>query len=157
MAALGQYLLRLTAAALICGLLTALFGKKGAFGGVIQLLAGLFLTLNLLGPWVQLRLEDWSGLAQDFWASGETVGQAGENAAREAMAERITQEVQSYILDKAQSLKAEVAVEVILDDSAIPAPKSVRLQGVVSPYAKKVLSDFMERELGIPPEEQLWI
>ena len=149
-------MLRLTAAALICGMVTALFGKKGTIGGVIQLLAGIFLTLNIVSPWVQIRLDGWSELLQDFSVSANALGQAGESAAREAMAQRITEETKAYILDKAQALNATLTVEVILDDSQFPAPCGVRIGGKVSPYAKGVLRDFMERELGIPPEEQLW-
>ena len=156
MEAMGEYLLRLTTAALICGMITAFFGKKGTFGGVIQLLAGIFLTLNLVSPWVQLRLDGWTDLLQDFSVSADTLGQAGENAAREAMAKRITEQTKAYILDKAQALEAALTVEVILDDSEIPAPYGVRISGKVSPYAKRVLSDFMESELGISREEQLW-
>ena len=156
MEAMGEYLLRLTTAALICGMITAFFGKKGTFGGVIQLLAGIFLTLNLVSPWVQLRLDGWTDLLKDFSVSADTLGQAGENAAREAMAKRITEQTKAYILDKAQALEAALTVEVILDDSEIPAPYGVRISGKVSPYAKRVLSDFMESELGISREEQLW-
>ena len=150
------YLLRLTTAALVCGVVTAFFGKKGTFGGVIQLLAGLFLTLNILSPWIQLRLDGWTDLLQNFSVSADTLGQSGENAAREAMAKRITAETEAYILDKARALQVSLTVDVILDDSGIPAPCGVRISGQVSPYAKGVLSDFMEKELGIPRKEQLW-
>lgn len=156
MGAVGAYLLRLTGAALICGVVTAFFGKKGTFGGVIQLLTGIFLTLNMVSPWVQLRLGGWTDLLQDFSVSADTLGQSGEKAAREAMAQRISEQTKAYILDKAQALEASLTVEVILDDSGIPAPCGVRISGKVSPYAKGVLSDYMEKELGIPREEQLW-
>ena len=84
------------------------------------------------------------------------MGRSGENAAREAMAERISQQTKAYILDKAQALEASLTVEVILDDAGIPTPCGVRISGKVSPYAKGVLSDYMEKELGIPREEQRW-
>ncbi len=153
---IGQYLLKLTAAALICGMITAFFGKKGTFGAVIQLLAGMFLTLSILSPWVQLRLDELSGWTAGMSAGAEALGQTGQNTAREAMVKRITEKTAAYILDKASALDADLAVEVLLDDSAIPVPCGVRIQGNVSPYAKKVLSNLLETELGIAPEEQIW-
>ncbi len=150
------YLLRLTAAALVCGILTALCGKKGAVGGVIRLLTGVYLTLNILAPWVQLRLDSLSELAFDWADSAQTVSQSGENTAREEMAACISENIQAYILDKARTLEAELTVEVQLSEDAIPVPCGVRIRGNISPYAKKVLSNMMETELGIPPEEQLW-
>ena len=59
-------------------------------------------------------------------------------------------------MDKARALQVSLTVDVILDDSGIPAPCGVRISGQVSPYAKGVLSDFMEKELGISRKEQLW-
>ncbi len=156
MQSIGTYLLRLTAAALICGIITAFFEKKGAFDGVMRLLAGIFLTLNILSPWVQLRLDGWMDWVDGFSVSADGLSQAGENAARDAMAKGISEKTQAYILDKAQSLGAQVQVEVILDDSAIPVPCGVRLTGNISPYAKQTLTHFLETELGISPEEQRW-
>ena len=156
MSAVGTYLLRLTAAALICGMITALFGKKGAVGGILQLLAGVFLTIHILSPLAQISLDGWQGLTGDISVKAEAAGNAGENEAREAMAKRIREQTEAYILDKAQTLQAELTVEVILDDSAIPVPCGVRIDGNISPYAKGVLKDFMEKDLGIPAEEQIW-
>jgi hypothetical protein len=47
-------------------------------------------------------------------------------------------------------------VEVELSDEEIPVPKTVSVTGKISPYAKKQLSEMMERELGIKVENQKW-
>lgn len=154
---IGQYLLRLTAAALVCGIVTGIFGNKGTFGGVIKLLAGVYLTLHIVSPWVQLRLAEWSDLSGNFSAAAGNICAQGQNTAREAMAQSISQRTQAYILDKARSLDVALTVEVFLDDATIPAPCGVRIEGAISPYAKKVLSQMMKDDLGIPPEEQIWI
>ena len=154
---IGQYLLRLTAAALVCGIATAFLGAKGAFGGVIKLLAGIYLTLHIVSPWVQLRLDVWADLSGNFTTAAGQFSAQGQNTAREAMAERITQQTQAYILDKARSLDAELTVDVFLGDGAIPVPIGVRLEGNISPYARKLLSQMLKDDLGIPAEEQIWI
>lgn len=154
---IGQYMLRLTAAALVCSIATVLAGKKGSLGAVIKLLAGVYLTLNIVSPWMQVRWLELTDLTEGFSAAANDVGLEGQNAAREAMAESITQKTSAYILDKAGSFGAELTVEVILDTSAIPVPCGVRISGSISPYGKRVLSSMIEEELGIPTEEQIWI
>ena len=77
--------------------------------------------------------------------------------AKDAAGEIIKARTQAYILDKARSLDVALTVEVFLDDATIPAPCGVRIEGAISPYAKKVLSQMMKDDLGIPPEEQIWI
>ena len=154
---IGQYLLQLTAAALVCSVVLSFFGKKGTFGAVIKLLAGIYLTLNIVSPWVQIRLDELSDFADGFSIAADAIGADGQNAARDAMTESITQNVSAYILDKAKSLDAELTVEVILDDGDIPAPCGVRISGNISPYGKQVLSNMIEENLGIPLEDQIWI
>jgi hypothetical protein len=58
-------------------------------------------------------------------------------------------------LDKAESLGAELTVEVMLDDSQIPIPTKVRIRGNISPYNREKLSSIIERDLGIPTEAQI--
>jgi len=154
---IGHYLLQLTAAAFLCSIAMSFFGKKSTFGAVIHLLAGVFLTLSILSPWVRLRLDELDDLTSGISASADAVGKAGQNAAREAMAESIRRNTCAYILDKAGSLDAQLTVEVYLDDSDIPIPYRVQISGNVSPYAKRVLSSLIAQDLGIGVEEQIWI
>lgn len=153
---IGQYLLRLTAAALVCGMVTAFFGSKGSFSAVIKLLAGIYLMLNIVSPWVQIRIEELTDLVGGYSADADALGKEGESAARDAMVESISQKTSAYILDKARSLDAELTVEVFLDDSTIPIPSGVHISGNISPYGKQLLSSFISQDLGIPLEEQKW-
>jgi len=151
-----EYLLRLAAAALICGVATTIIGKKSTLGAVVRLLAGIYLTLSIVSPWLSFRLnnlEDWS---RQLNSEGERISNSGQEAAKEAIAESIIQRTETYILDKANSLGAVLTVEVILDNGTIPAPCQVRLSGNISPYAKQSLCIAMEQELGIPSEAQIW-
>ena len=59
-------------------------------------------------------------------------------------------------MDKAESLGAELTVEVTLSDDELMVPCAVKLSGAISPYAKKVLSDTIAKDLGIQVEEQIW-
>ena len=153
---IGQYVIRLTSAALICGAVMSIADKKGAIGVAIKLLAGMFMTFAMISPWVQFRLNDLESFLDDVQIRADRLTGTAENATREEMAKRITDSTAAYILEKAQSLGAEITVEIILDESDIPAPCSVRLNGSVSPYGKQKLSSIIENDLGIPPEEQIW-
>lgn len=153
---ISKYLLSLVAAALVCGIATSLLGQKGALGSAVKLLAGIYMTLAIIAPWGQLRLEEFSQWRDQVTADGERLTASGQNEARDAMAESIIANTQSYILDKAEALGVDVTVEVMLDDSPIPVPQQVRIRGNISPYNREKLGSIIERDLGIPTEAQLW-
>ncbi len=156
MGAIGEYLVGVTAAALLCSLVGKLgFGKLN--GGILKLLCGAFMALAVLAPWRSLRLELPSELLSDFQTMGDQAAEEGENSAREAMAEIISQQTRAYILDKAASLDMDLTVEVTLSDDEIPAPVGVTLRGSASPYGKDVLRDYIQDQLGIKKEAQIWI
>ena len=153
---MGKYLLSIITAALLCGIATSLLGNQGALGTAVKLLAGIYMTLSIIAPWGQLRLGELSDLKDQLTSDAERVTLSGQNTAREAMAESIINSTRTYILDKAESLGAELTVEVMLDDSQIPIPNKVRIRGNISPYNREKLSSIIERDLGIPTEAQIW-
>ena len=65
----------------------------------------------------------------------------------------IKQKTETYILDKANALGAEITVQVVLEDYI---PAGVTIMGDVSPFVKSNLSASITQELNIPPEEQIW-
>ena len=153
---MGKYLISIITAALICGIATSVLGSKGALGAAVKFLAGIYMTLSIVAPWGQLRLGELSDLKDQLTSDAERVTLSGQNTAREAMAESIINSTRTYILDKAESLGAELTVEVMLDDSQIPIPNKVRIRGNISPYNREKLSSIIERDLGIPTEAQIW-
>ena len=154
---IGKYLLSIVGAALLCGIATNLLGDKGALGAAVKLLAGIYMTLTVIAPWGQFSLDEVTDLKEQITADGEQITLSGQNAARDAMAESIIASTRTYILDKAESLGAELTVEVMLDDSQIPVPNGVRIRGNISPYNREKLSSIIETDLGIPTEAQIWM
>ena len=153
---MGKYLISIITAAQICGTATSVLGSKGSLGAAVKFLAGSSMTLSIIAPWGQLRLGELSDLKDKLTSDAERVTLSGQNTAREAMAESIINSTRTYILDKAESLGAELTVEVMLDDSQIPIPNKVRIRGNISPYNREKLSSIIERDLGIPTEAQIW-
>ena len=152
-----QYLLTVIAAALLCGVINGIIGKKSAYGAVVKLVTGLFLAVTVISPWVKFKITDFSSYIEGISADAQSVAASGELMAQDELASIIKTQTQTYILDKATSLKLDVEVEVTLCDSDPPLPCAVTLRGAASPYAKEMLCQYIANDLGIPEEDQLWM
>ena len=88
MEGLRQYVISVTTAAIVCGMLTAVL-KKGTMQSLVKLLCGFFLAFTFLNPIGKLELkalpENW---ALDYQAASDTA-QEGERYARNSLAEII--------------------------------------------------------------------
>ena len=73
--------------------------------------------------------------------------------AESAMDAIIISQSESYILDKAAAMGADLEVEVLLDEHV---PKSVRLRGAISPGAKASLNAWIQENFSISPEDLQW-
>ena len=157
MDSLGKYLLGILAGALICGIAMELVGKKCAHAPLIRLICGVFMILCVVSPLLDIRIGPLSDLTGQIQQEAEAVTQDGKNMAQDYYRSVITQRTQAYILDKAISLGADIEAEIELKEDETSVPKSVTIRGRISPYAKGLLSKWMENELGIATEEQTWI
>ena len=156
MGELGAYLVSVTAAALVCGFAKTMI-PEGLLGAALKLVTGIMMVLAVAGPWINFRLPNLDRWSQGFYQEAEDAASAGAASAMEALREGISRQTQTYIQDKAKALGAELTVEVILTEGSIPAPKGVVLRGRISPYGRSVLSEYLQKELGIEMEEQTWI
>lgn len=114
------------------------------------------MALTVVGPLVNVKLGDLEDLTLDFRVDAQALTAEGENSAREAMAQIISEQTAAYILDKAESLGASISVTVSLSDDPYPVPTAVQLEGSVSPYARKELNGYISENLGIEAEEIEW-
>ena len=146
------YILSITAAAMVCAIVSRLTGKNGT-GAIIKVLSGLFLTLTVLKPLVQLEINRLSVITESFSEQAEQAVAYGEFASKKMLDAIIAEELRAYILDKAKSFGSEPEVEIELTDGI---PSRIRLSGNISPYSKSQLSQWLCKELGIPLEAQIW-
>ncbi len=151
-----EYLLCVTVAALCCGIIISITGSKGMTGTTIKFLTGIFMAIVVVSPLAGLRLDALGGFLDDVHLEADQAAAFGEDAAFDAYADIIKENVTAYILDKAGSSGAALRVEVTLDDSVPPIPCSVKIQGRIAPYEKSLLSDAIEKDLGIKAEDQKW-
>ena len=152
MEAIKSYLLAVTAAALICGIVGNLAGK-GNISKIVKLLCGIFMAATVIKPLVDIRLDNIYIFTHSLTVSSDFAVSQGEKFAAEEMARIIKQKTEAYILDKAKSHGAEISVEIALNNCV---PISVTIVGEVSPFVRSSLSTSIAQELNIPPEEQIW-
>ena len=152
-----QYLLSILSAGLVCSVIMGMTEGKGTTATLAKLMAGLFLTLTVLHPISEIRFGDISDLTGPYTNAAHEAAERGSLLAQETMAQSIKTKTEAYILDKAKALNTLLEVEVTLTGDDVPCPKTVRLVGNISPYAKAQLQKIIAEDIGIAKENQLWI
>ncbi len=155
MGAVREYLLSITAAVLVCSTLKFLLGEKSATGKRMKLICGLFLAATVFSPLITFRFDEMVDL-DELGIDENSYVEEGKQMAQDAMKDIIKSQLEAYIFHEAESVSADLKVEVFLQNGNSYLPGKVVLTGAVSPYQKKVLSEYMETTLGIPRENQVW-
>lgn len=152
-----SYLLRLTAASLICGIAVSLVKKKGIPGTTVKMISGLFMAMTVLAPLVRVSTAGFDSFLPDIRYHTQSAVADGKNAAQEAWIQGIKASAETYILNKAEVYEAKLEVSVNVEGSDPPSLSGVQLRGSVSPYAKRMIMAAISMELGISEEDQQWI
>lgn len=151
-----SYILSIVVAAIVCAIVRGLLDEKTTAGQMGRLLCGIFMAITMIAPISNISFENISGYFRDLTLEANQYAQSGKIAASDSMKSIIMSQTEAYILDKADSLGLKVSVEVELGDQENMIPNSVLITGKISPYAKEVLSEYIEDTLGIAKENQKW-
>ena len=154
MTEIKEYLLGITAAAILCSILVRLVGNKGTAPGIIRLLCGLFMTATVLSPLIKLELTRYTAYADGISEQASQIAQDGKQMALEEIEAIIISRTESYILEKASALGVNLEIQLFLSNQI---PARVYLRGAASPGAKALLTAWIAENLGIPTEAQEWI
>ena len=150
---LKLWVLSLAAAALLLGLADALVGQRG-MKRVLRLAGGILLIVVLLGPLGQAGSLDLDGALADY--SGAVARREAElrEEQEEALSAVIETDLCEYIWDKARELGLDVTVSVAtrMGSGGVPIPDRVRIGGAYD----ETLSQWLQEELGLAPEQQIW-
>ncbi len=156
MEAVRQWLLSVTAAALVLALVEALAPEGGA-KRVCRLAGGLALVLAAAGPVAGLL---------DGGAAGQAVQSWREEAGRyERELEEgrdlfyltiIEEETAAYIVDKTKEFGLDCEAEVTYgyDEDGVPCPWEVTARGAWTQEQRERLERLLEEELGVPAQRQ---
>ena len=153
MAVLRTWLFGLTAVSLLLALAEALVSQEG-IRRVLRLAGGVLMIVVLLQPVVQIDLEDLSLSLEAYQQEVETLTEEYAQQQETQLSAGIEAELASYIWDKAQALGLNCQVSVTVETGAdgVPAPRSVDITGEYS----EALSEIIEKDLGVPREQQNW-
>lgn len=154
MRALGEYIVSVTSAAFVCAVVGSLM-PKGAAKEILRLVGGLFLVFAVIRPVTDLKLPDLVQMGEAYRHEADSAVAEGESLAEEAIRVRIKQDVEAYILDKAQTLGLELTAEVLLDAAGY-LPVSVKIVGYAAPEPKQQMLQYLTLDLGIQEENIQW-
>lgn len=151
-----QYSLCLICAALICGILQGMVKGK-SFEKQVRFLCGLFFTLTVVQPLVNLELAALPEVKLPVFQQAQAACDAANQITAEQLAEVIRQETAAYIWNKAEAMHTRLQVTVELNSETPPVPWSVTIVGQVGAPERRQLEQMIASELNIPKERQRWI
>ena len=126
-------------------------------GAVLKMVTGLVMAAVILGPLGKHWDLDLNRRFQELDQQVSAAVAKGEELSQNALRQRIKQETEAYILDKAARLGLTLEVRVDLSDDDLPVPVGVTLRGAVSPAARAELEAMIRQDLGIGKEGQVWV
>ena len=155
MAAIGTYIVSISATALICGILCSIL-KDSAAAKSMRMVCNLILMLAVLRPIVNLQRSTLSAIPFPDFPEGYSWIEEAEQSSRNAWADIIKEQTEAYILDKAAAMGAAIHVAVSISGDKPPIPVGVKISGAVSPYLKLRLEEMIQEDLNISKENQVW-
>lgn len=158
MGAARLWLLSILSVSLVCALADALM-PPGAVRRVGRMVCGLVLMSAILSPLVDLDLEGGSQWLEDYLAAVDQRETELAEQVDEGRKAIIAERYEAYILDKAAQLglSCTVEVECRTEEDGVCLPERVRITGALSAQEKAQLAELLEEELGVAPEEQIYI
>ncbi len=151
-----QYLISIIAMTILCGIV-GLFFQDSAHKGIIKMITGLMVTAVVLKPAVGGNKFSLSHFWDSIPTDSAIAVQEGIDAAKQENSAYIKHATESYIISKAKEMGAQISVEVELERDSTMRPVGIRMIGNISPYMKGKLKDWIQTNLGIPEERQVWI
>lgn len=156
MDAIREYLLSVTAAAILCSVVRRMLNKKKTAGMIGKLLTGLFMIYTVLSPLVGVSFGSVEDLTDLYREDAHAAVARGENLTAQSLRESIKDRLEAYVLEKADGMGVQVRVNILLSDDLYPVPEKVYISGQVAPYAKNRLKQIIREDLGVSEEDQIW-
>lgn len=150
---MGVYVYRILCAVVFCAIMLSLF-PDGKTKSLLKFSSGVFLIIALFQPGLKISLQDYSDMGVNYLKQGRVVAMEGASDAQKHRHRFIKENVEAYILDKAEKLGSDLSVQIVLDEDGYPA--RVILNGNVSKDDKEELEQMLTEDLGIAKEEQQW-
>ena len=151
--ALRNWLIAVAAAAFLVSLSQSLI-PEGTVRKIAGFAGGLTLLLVMVRPLLGADFDHLDFHYEDY--AGEISQRQTElqTQSDQTLQELIAEKTEAYILDKAAALGVDCTVRVLMEpgEDGTPIPAGAELTGEKS----DALADYMEQELGIPKERQVY-
>ena len=151
-----QYILSIVCMSIICAVVQMLCAS-GTAANLVKMVGGILVAITVLQPLMREPIFHWEDNAISITQNGEQIILDGQQTAEMALSQLIKDKTQTYILNKASEMGADITVEVILKDECPMELKNVTMKGTVAPYIRQQLAESLYRDLGIAEENQIWI
>jgi len=127
---------------------------EGTVRKIASFTGGLILMVTLLQPLPGMAPERFELRLEHYRQEIESRQRELEGRGAGELTELIKSRTAAYIMDKADALGLRVQVRILMETGAdgIPVPVAAELTGEYS----EALSAYLERDLGIPAERQVW-
>ena len=120
----------------------------------MKLLCGIFLTIELVQPFLRADIKIITETSADFMQDGQRIAERGKDMAQDALSGVIESELEAYVLEKAGISSEDLALEITLNSDYVPV--SARITGNESSQVQAQLETILEADLGITKENQIW-
>lgn len=148
--------MRIVAAAIVCAVARGILGNTTPAGRVVALVSGILMAVTVIAPLSNIAFNGISNLWGDLSEDANKYAQEGAYIAEKQEIDIIKSQSEAYILDKANRMGLQIAVEVELDGHNGNIPCGVIISGNISPYSQIQLGSYIEQTLGIAKENQKW-
>ena len=152
---LRSYILSVSAAAVLCGIVTTLAGKNSTISALLKLMTGTVMAIVVIRPITEVSAVNLNRYLDILNADTAAIVEAGTQYTESKLQQRIKQQLEAYILAKAESLSLHIRVDVGLTADTM-LPSSVVITGRVSPQARRIMETMLRDELGISLEMVTW-
>lgn len=152
-----QYLMRIVAAAMLVALAQSVLSAP-RIKKIAALAGGAVLLLTVLSPLVSIDVGDVSFSIETLEPEAAEAFSNMKTEWTEELNGIIKRTTETYILDKAEEVGAVISAEVTVTvcEQGYSYPSGVCIAGTASAGQKQTLTEYMEQELGIPAERQVW-
>jgi len=145
------WILSVTVSAIVIAVAEALM-PPGAVKKVGKLTGGLILVLGILQPLVTMDYEDLYDMVTALPA-GAIAQEEAQTHQYEAMKGIIEEELEAYIVDKGD---CTAQVTCTPGEGEVPVPTQATVTGDLTPAQQEAMSRYLEQELGIPSQGQIF-
>ena len=156
MEAVREYILSVSAAALLCAIVSVLPGKQTLSDKATKIVMGLFMLTVLIQPLGRLSFDRMNWEFDNWMQQAQDAVKTGENYSYDAISKGITQKIEAYILDKAASVGISVTPQIYLTQELPPKLQHITLEGDAAPYVRAQLSEMIMEALGLEHEDVIW-